>query len=873
MNLKERIQEEKLQAERDAAEARRKLKNAKKRAEKRRKQKEKKARESIESATSTEQAASASEETQASIISKVPSDVKKQAQASLLEAVKSADIGNLQRLLEGGELDSSKGKPMPKELRLHRLSYLQYCIGILPLLHLCVSSPSAPNGKGDKAGKAAQAIFSGPSNTKLKMASHLLSLGNPQVDVDALDEEGRAVLHVAAMRGDADLISLLFASKGSAIDVHAKCRKHYWTALHYSSVGGHVQTCQLLLSYGASTEMKAGVDGAGATVLELLQQKLSSGANEAYIKSLEAVSALFSSRQAASAQASVLTDREDASRRPANKSSAPRTSNKVETAVKSQVSAGPAEDVGDASKASAKKKAKKKKTSTPSSPGDTTQSSATDASSRSVSDHLLENLLAMGFAEADAADALVRCNRNLDAAINYLCEKASEVESKPASPEKTAGGKGRSSAAPAKTPAKAGKAAQNAAAEENEARRKKELERKEEMRRINRAWNQQKATAIKEPAPASSTTQAESHPSGHSSSSNTTPSSPLVNSLGYGRPKTNGHDTLHQGSEFAPYSRRSSSLSGSSDLGPGSQAYGNEYSRAASPYVDVDVTGMAGSHQWQEYPPSLHSQDARLLDGGNGAGGHRHPYQHPVQSIQPRTRPQTGPVSVPFSHNRYQAAGQSVPYGRPGEYPSPSIAYNMYPMAPTSPQFDHFQQATTGAWDSGNHEVIDGAVELSAGARPFVPMYTASPQVPVGWVAGVTDGSPRESGLLSQLPTQSWGAPPDEQGGKSLMSAYPAALSGTAQGNSFHSLFAPSHGFLPGSSTGPAEYELHSLMSPVPAPLFDFASNGHVPDFGLHEGEHPDGHGDDLLHGVGALSIEQLISQFDDEDPVTAESN
>lgn len=122
---------------------------------------------------------------------------------------------------------------------------------------------------------------------KLLIAKYLLSLRSPPIDLSLLDEQGRTVLHVAALFGDSSLIELLLEQrseqekKNQSIDINVKCLSQGWTPLHYAASNGAISTVQLLIKLGAILNVHAYVysngkdsETKGPTPLELAKKKL-----------------------------------------------------------------------------------------------------------------------------------------------------------------------------------------------------------------------------------------------------------------------------------------------------------------------------------------------------------------------------------------------------------------------------------------------------------------------------------------------------------------------------------------------------------------------------------------------------------------------
>ena len=159
------------------------------------------------------------------------------------------------------------------------------------LLHHCVSftrtAAAAETGTGSSPVRVdSKDVQEG----KLRLAKYLLSLRSPAMDLGLLDEDGRSVVHVAAIRDDVAFIELLTGQHGdnpgdkkaALTDINARCLEAGWTPLHYAAATGMVGACKALVKAGALLNIHAyppgaakdAVDGKGPTPLELVKQQL-----------------------------------------------------------------------------------------------------------------------------------------------------------------------------------------------------------------------------------------------------------------------------------------------------------------------------------------------------------------------------------------------------------------------------------------------------------------------------------------------------------------------------------------------------------------------------------------------------------------------
>ena len=362
-----------------------------------------------------------------------------------------------------------------------------------PLLHLCASDLTV-------LGQTSREVVSG----KCKVARHLLSLRDPSLDIAAEDNDTRNILHWAALLNDAALINVVLgdrehnSARKASLDINGICHKQGWTPLHYAAEKGNLAACKALLQGGASLSVNAAIinskDGSikskGPTALELVKQRMKKPGSPQHLSALEAVCSELTrltneetkakeqkeqSKQRKEQESAI--EREKISQKESESANEqekqpPKESTDLEKSAK-------AESSKDAEKNEKKKKKKKKAAS------ETTNQErqldplsslvvATDLISR---DEMLENLMNMGFPEADCMAAIVACGTNIDRAISWLCER----------PTPSTQNSNPTNAPPAKPASAASQTPKPAAVVT------KEKDHKEELRRINKAWNQKAA--------------------------------------------------------------------------------------------------------------------------------------------------------------------------------------------------------------------------------------------------------------------------------------------------------------------------------------------------------------------------------------------
>lgn len=115
------------------------------------------------------------------------------------------------------------------------------------LLHYCVS-------KADD----------GCATGRLEIARYLLSLRSPSVDQALIDDDGRTMLHCAAIHNDFNLIQFMVDYRNDPekkvhqpLDINARCLNNGWTPLHYAAVNGKINAVKALINAGALLNVHA----------------------------------------------------------------------------------------------------------------------------------------------------------------------------------------------------------------------------------------------------------------------------------------------------------------------------------------------------------------------------------------------------------------------------------------------------------------------------------------------------------------------------------------------------------------------------------------------------------------------------------------
>lgn len=396
------------------------------------------------------------------------------------------------------------------------------------LLHYCISDFGYAFGPEaqllHKEVKCTQQIAA----QRLQIAQYLLSCKAPSLDLSCLDEQGRTVMHIAALCGDIKIMNLMLEhreqgdKKTQIIDINARCVNLGWTPLHYAAGNGVTVTTKALIDAGAILNVHAlstTVPGKkeavvtsgdkGPTPLQLVKLRLQENYPSNVTRNLQSVESMLTEAvqrlEALKAQREAEKANKDAKLRAEKQKQAAKEQAEKELLEKKQRQLREKQEKKEeeerlkqqqlqqqsstASEDKKKKKKKKKKESesmssqqpaTPAQPAPApvvesapvSTAAALEAAEAEIRsrDELLEHLLAMGFAENDCYAAITACGINMEEAISWLCDRPAMMNSKT-------------------TTAVANKREMEDKAREERAKEQKEKDLKEELRRINRAWN------------------------------------------------------------------------------------------------------------------------------------------------------------------------------------------------------------------------------------------------------------------------------------------------------------------------------------------------------------------------------------------------
>lgn len=350
-------------------------------------------------------------------------------------------------------------------------------------------------------------------------------------------------------------------------------------------------------------------------------------------------------------------------------------------------------------------------------------------------DELLDHLIAMGFAENDCLAAIVACGLDVDKAISWLVDQPPKPRSTVHAPAEV-----KKVAVPAPQPlVQPQVSSQPAAFEDPQAKAQKEKDRKEQERRINRDWNANKAptSAVDAKKPDAEKQIKQRNHQQHQIQSVFNATVPVV------VPSSQAQRTAN-----APTVQTSPALA------PGVQDINFPIPLLTPenpPGLDFNPRHIGGSI----YEPSLHGSqaNANMLMMGLPT--------LPIQQTTPpvAVRGTSGPA-------RTRTAGVA---------PSPSDLFSTQqkPVPPAPGLFDphastsgiigpsglrrdsshglsgEFSSSDSLSSPSKGNQYVDGAVHLSAVARPFVPKFSTSPAAP----APLSSSMAPEPASLPLLPT------------------------------------------------------------------------------------------------------------------------
>lgn len=449
---------------------------------------------------------------------------KKRTKLILADAVRRGDVNRVKNLMEfpnsfennsKSELFTSKNistkesrtlpttqpteRLSPEDFMFARASYLQEIAQTLPLLQLCVTVKTnlPKTGVGAENNKSS-------NYDKLATARYLLNRKSPPVGLDTTDGNGRTVLHIISMRGDLEFLALLaeFTSAcPESLNIHRKCSKLKWTAFHYAAVRGDIHICRSLMKLGSSVSSRSGENDEGSNALELVQAKIvtKNGQTESsYIADLriiehELLRFLDGNVPFADGQTNYNQNLEKSTPAPAAKLN----QNDVD-APPAPSKCNPSPQCNAANKLSSRNKTKLKKVESTPRTSNVAFSTATvqkplvttENTVYTSNDHMLDNLLAMGFSESDSLRGFSHCGRDLEAIVTWLCDNTSNA-TPPCSDERNSIAAENVVQIDRNIQTQHGKNAPAAMqTQPGRASHQKDKALKEELRRINKAWNQ-----------------------------------------------------------------------------------------------------------------------------------------------------------------------------------------------------------------------------------------------------------------------------------------------------------------------------------------------------------------------------------------------
>jgi hypothetical protein len=311
------------------------------------------------------------------------------------------------------------------------------------LLHRCVTDFSQQSGEESDTASLKDLV-----QHRIMIADLFLQSQDPMIDLNIFNEAGLTVLHQSVVSGDLEFVKYVIkvineAAEGRiTLNLNTRCRKKGWAPIHYAVEIGNIPALRLLADAGANLLVTAATDRK-LTPLELARTKVSLKNSSNKIKVPHPTSSIYAEVER------VLNDLIFAFKGKKNEKTVQDTSREQIMVPRKTLDEKVPEAIKkpDASKPVEKKKKKSKKgvsvengnesdklgkLVTPL-PGERSEnpppvpSFEINVLSR---DELVDNLLTMGFPEADCLAAVSRYGTDFDRAISWLCERPS-VEKSP----------------------------------------------------------------------------------------------------------------------------------------------------------------------------------------------------------------------------------------------------------------------------------------------------------------------------------------------------------------------------------------------------------------------------------------------------------
>lgn len=326
----------------------------------------------------------------------------------------------------------------------------------LNLFHRCITDFSEYRHLNDNI-IAIPEEFRIASQNRVHIAEKLFELNDPVLDFAAVDEAGLSILHRSVVLYDVEYAKFVVrtishcqnSNRKISLNLNSRCHKKGWAPIHYAVDNGNIPSIRLLAHAGANLQASSATDKRMVPI-ELAKSKIKSNQANTALKErfesvLSALLELISWQKSAAKEAEKLKKGEIPD-------SATKTSSHIST-TKAIATPEKKDDKKETGKSTDKKKKKgDKKKEDSSSDAKPSQSdvskevkndianvsaavSAAASASNGVTltsgaiislashDEMMDNLLAMGFQESDCLQAIQLYGTDLDNAISWLCER------------------------------------------------------------------------------------------------------------------------------------------------------------------------------------------------------------------------------------------------------------------------------------------------------------------------------------------------------------------------------------------------------------------------------------------------------------------
>jgi hypothetical protein len=435
---------------------------------------------------------------------------KEQFKHRLHEAIENGNVEEVESILE---FDISN-ETIPQSILEPVYSWLKQEMPMYNLFHKCITDVSQ-RGKENITGganlspAAFPAEFKQKNSNRVKIARKFLSVSDPYLDFNSLDENGLSILHKSVLVGDLEFAGFIIkvitnktsssSSQQISLNLNSRCKKKGWAPIHYAVEQSNIEAIHLLANAGANLSVTSATDRK-LTPLELAKLKSGKGQVKDQTSSAEIVRVLS---ELITGQKSKKEEKHKGHDQIEKSHDTESRQIKMEHII-TPVSDGALLQQQNSSKAEKddailrsnekkKKKAEKKKNSVASEEVPARNNRVEDKSSSlsafetnvACRDEIVDRLLSMGFLEQDCLAAICLYGTDIDKAISWLCEvppkpteksgKIYEAVKKPSTPETSKSSSLRS--------------ANNSPAENGKIVAEKPPTAVEEVKRISKSWN------------------------------------------------------------------------------------------------------------------------------------------------------------------------------------------------------------------------------------------------------------------------------------------------------------------------------------------------------------------------------------------------